>query len=383
MWSESQRLCTIHFELVFPTYIALSLFDDLHNDLFSDEDAFESQRLLQGYDNLTLAVDRALWDLSREARQSPDVRAVIEQQDPKDVTEALSAGAEGQAFLKKLDAFIGQHGKRGALWGICHTSWVEDATPILRILQEFIGQEGDPAQDLLARGVERDAAIAAVREKLQGYPSAVRDEFEALLKAASCALVLSEDHGYWLDFQTTYRVRQVVVKLGKRLAEAGVIDAMNDVFFLQKAEIEAAAGAADASDQKALVMERKKGLAHFSSIKPPHFIGTDYGPPPPGLLSRAFGTPPEPSNAPDTLGGHAGSPGKVQGIARIIRSLDDAEKLHLGEILVAETTARRGHPCSQRLAPSSPIRAGFSVTAPLSPVSIGSPPLSAPVWQRR
>jgi hypothetical protein len=89
MWSESQRLWTIHFELVFPTYIALSLFDDLHHDLFSDEDAFESQRLLQGYDNLTLAVDRALWDLSREARQSPDVRAVIEQQDPKDVTEAL------------------------------------------------------------------------------------------------------------------------------------------------------------------------------------------------------------------------------------------------------------------------------------------------------
>jgi len=182
-----------------------------------------------------------------------------------------------------------------------------------------------------------------VREKLQGYPSAVRDEFEALLKAASCALVLSEDHGYWLDFQAIYRVRQVVVELGKRLAEAGVIDATNDVFFLQKAEIEAAAGAVDASDQKALVMERKKGLAHFSSIKPPHFIGTDYGPPPPGLLSRAFGkffgTPPEPSNAPDTLGGHAGSPGKVQGIARIIRSLDDAEKLHLGEILVAETTA--------------------------------------------
>jgi phosphohistidine swiveling domain-containing protein len=182
-----------------------------------------------------------------------------------------------------------------------------------------------------------------VREKLQGYPSAVRDEFEALLKAASCALVLAEDHGYWLDFQAIYRVRQVVVDLGKRLAEAGVIDVTNDVFFLQKAEIEAAAGAVDASDQKALVMERKKGLAHFSSIKPPHFIGTDYGPPPPGLLSRAFskffGTPPEPSNAPDTLGGHAGSPGKVQGIARIIRSLDDAEKLHLGEIVVAETTA--------------------------------------------
>ena len=72
-------------------------------------------------------------------------------------------------------------------------------------------------------------------------------------------------------------------------------------------------------------------------------MGTDYGPPPPSLITMAFGKffglPPEPADEADTLKGHAGSPGKVRGTARVIRSLDDADKLKLGDVLVAETTA--------------------------------------------
>jgi phosphoenolpyruvate synthase/pyruvate phosphate dikinase len=41
----------------------------------------------------------------------------------------------------------------------------------------------------------------------------------------------------------------------------------------------------------------------------------------------------------DVLQGNAGSPGKVSGPARIIRSLDQAGRLAPGDILVAETTA--------------------------------------------
>jgi pyruvate,water dikinase len=42
---------------------------------------------------------------------------------------------------------------------------------------------------------------------------------------------------------------------------------------------------------------------------------------------------------PDVLKGNAGSPGKVRGPAKVVRSLSEAGKLQKGDILVAETTA--------------------------------------------
>ncbi len=133
------------------------------------------------------------------------------------------------------------------------------------------------------------------------------------------------------------------MEMGERLAEAGTLATAEDIFFLQTGEIAEAVTASPAPDHTGLVEARKKEIEHFGSLKPPPFMGTDYDPPPPGLVSTSlakfFGLPPEQSDAADTLAGNAGSPGKVQGTARVIRSLDEADKLGVGDILVAEGTS--------------------------------------------
>ena len=343
MWAGALRLADIHFQIVFPVYIALSLLDDLYNDLFSDG-VFESQKLVQGFDNKTLEVGRALWDLSRKARASDGVRKIFEEHAPGDVMNALVESDDGQALAKEVDAFLNLHGKRMSDWGIRHGSWIEDPSPVMVTLKGYIEQEGNPRDELKERAAERDDAVAAARERLQGYPSNVRDEFEHLLEAASAAVVLTEDHGYWIDFQSTYRVRRVAMEMGKRLAEAGTVATAGDVFVLGTDEIAAAAGASPAPDHTGLVEARKKEMEHFGSLKPPPFMGTDYGPPPPGLVSDAlgkfFGAPAEQDDAADdTVAGNAGSSGKVRGTARVLRSLDEADKLGVGEILVAQSTS--------------------------------------------
>ncbi len=73
-------------------------------------------------------------------------------------------------------------------------------------------------------------------------------------------------------------------------------------------------------------------------------MGTSYGPPPPGLVSDAlgkfFGAPAvQDDAADDKVAGNAGSPGKVRGTARVVRSLEESHKLGVGEILVAQTTS--------------------------------------------
>lgn len=171
----------------------------------------------------------------------------------------------------------------------------------------------------------------------------MRDEFELLLKAAQCANVLTEDHGFWIDFNSTYQVRKIILEFGRRLVDTGVIDARDDVFYLALDELRELERALANGSLRERVIARRSELEHFRKISPPPALGTDYGPPPDDPMNRAmtkfFGAPPPASDAPDVLQGHAGSPGMMRGRARILHRLDDAHKLQRGDVLVAETTA--------------------------------------------
>ena len=342
VWEDALRLAEIHFQIVLPAYIALSLFDELHNELFAG-DQLDSQKLVQGFDNKTLEVNRAVWDLSRKAGASDEVREIFEKHPPGEVMDALAESSDGQAFLEELDDFLNREGKRTSDWGIRRGSWIEDPTPVLGHLKGYLEQEGDPREELKERAADRDAALAETRARLKHHPPDVRDEFERRLDAASVGVVLSEDHGYWIDFQATYRIRRLIMELGRRLADAGTLATAADIFFLDRDEIEEAVDASSWPDHTGQVEARKKEMEHFASLKPPPFMGTDYGLPPPGMLSNAlgkfFGAPAAQGDAEEVVTGNAGSAGKFRGTARVVRSLDEADKLGLGEILVAETTS--------------------------------------------
>jgi pyruvate,water dikinase len=173
------------------------------------------------------------------------------------------------------------------------------------------------------------------------------DEFERLLKAAQVGTVLHSDHGYWIDYRAMYEVRRVMLALGRLLTDKGVINAAEDIMYLWLAELKEVAKETDVIRMQNTVSDRKKEVAHFSGIRPPAILGTMPLMPPPTdeplirALTKTTGEPPAFPNGgdPDHLKGNAGSPGTVQGPAKIIRSLAEAGKLEPGDILVAETTA--------------------------------------------
>ena len=338
------RLWELHFTIVVPSYMAMSLFDDLYKDLFADEGGFSSFRLLGGFDNKTLETDRALWDLSRKATDE-NVRKILREMAGDEVVEALQGSAAGQAYLGEINTYLAEYGQRGSTWSLVGPSWIEDPTPLIRNLQDYIGQgvEGDPRQRLATQVEEREAGLAAARERLAGYPEQVRGQFEFLLQAAQIGVVLSEDHGFWIDFRSTYRIRLVLVEAGRRLAGAGALAAEEDVFHLAADELRAALAAPSTGGLQAVVTERKAEFASNGALQPPMQLGTDYGPPPDSPFARFFGkffgTPPEPAEQEGDLNGHAGSPGKIQGPAKVVRSLAEAEKLQQGDILVTGTTS--------------------------------------------
>ena len=56
------------------------------------------------------------------------------------------------------------------------------------------------------------------------------------------------------------------------------------------------------------------------------------------MLTKFFGAPPEQHPDPRVINGNAASAGTITGTARVILSLDDAERLGQGEILVCPAT---------------------------------------------
>ncbi len=293
-----RRVFEIHFTIAFPMMISISVFEEFYRDLFGSDGAFDAYRMLQGLDNKTVETGRELWRLSRRALETPEVRKVLEQNAAADVVPALEASAEGREFLAELGAYLDEYGQRGDLWGVSYPTWAEDPTPAIKMLKDYVAQPGGgPEEELATLGAERGRLLAEIRERLAGYPQAVRDEFEFLLKVAQESTVLTEDHGFWIDFNSTARVRRVIMEFGRRFAEAGALERTDDVFHLNLDEVRETAERLGASDRRDLVAARKDELERFAGMQPPPALGTPPpGPPPDNPVSRMlmkfFGAPP-------------------------------------------------------------------------------------------
>ena len=340
------RLWEIHFLVVLPKHIVVSMFDDLCRDLFGSENSFEGYQLLRGFDNKTLEAARALWGLSRAALASPEALQVLEETSTAQVLDALEQTPGGLAFHGELQAFLKEYGQLSDKPVQLNTpGWIKDPAPVIKNLKDYITQpDRDMEAELSALAEEREDLVAEARQRLDGYPQPVVEEFEFLLKAAQEATVVGEDHNFWIDFCAIYQVRRVLLEFGRRFAEAGVVDRSEDTLFLTPDELRETAQAPPRIDRRRLVAGRRAEMDYYRTIQPPGMLGTAPAGPPPDLplfraLGKFFGPPPEPQTEPGVLRGSAGSPGTARGPAKVVRSLAEAAKLQPGDILVAETTS--------------------------------------------
>lgn len=335
----------LHFITVIPMLVAMSMFDDFYAEIFGDDDRFASFRLLQGFDSHTLEADRALYALSQIARDSSDIRAALDETETEAVISALQSSDEGSRFVKVLGEYLERWGKRhDGHFSFENPSWIEDPTPVLDNLRDYIDQpERDPAAELAGLAAERERELADARARLEQEPPETREKFEFLLKAAQESTILQENHNFWIDGRASHETRQLIRGLAARLAANGVIEsAEEDVHHLTLEEVRA--GLVSGGDLRSVVAERVAELARFADVHEPPLLGTfPPGPPPDDPVGRAVfkmfgGAPPETDEA-DVVTGMPGSAGKTSGRARLIENLAEAGELQTGEVLVAATTS--------------------------------------------
>jgi pyruvate,water dikinase len=331
------RLWEIHFLLFFPMVFAISRFDELYQDLFG-ADQLAAYALLAGFPNKTIESDIALWQLSRQALAVPEVAQVFASAEAPQVLAELSRQTAGKAFIAQLDTYLQQYGRRGDKWSLLAESWLEEPTPAIKSLQDHIRQpQRNLAAELQQVAATREQLVAQARATLQGYPQPIITEFETRLRAAQVGYTLKEEHGFWLDFQGIYQARRLCLALGQRLAAQGAIAAPTDLFYLQPDELQESV-----TDYRPLITARRATEQHFAAITPPPTLGIapDDNAPTDAIslaIGKVMGRPPTPMVG-NQLHGIAGSPGQVQGVAKVLHSLADAPKLLPGEILVASMT---------------------------------------------
>ncbi len=349
-----QRLWEVHFLLLVPSMFAMSEFADLYEDVFEGAEPFDSYSMLAGFPSSTLESGRDLWALSRRARSYPRAVKILVDTDPAEAVARLRADLGSVGFVAEFDAYLATHGERADKLSLHHPYWVEDPTPVVKNLQNFLRQpDRDFDAEMSQAADQRERRAAEMRARIVDYPRAVREEVAFLLRAAQAGSFLAEEHGYWIDYKASYCVRRVLLRIGDRLLVAGLLDSDGDVFYLDLAELDdLVAGAGDAEGGRAghlaAIAARKADAARFAGVAPPPLLGTIPGEvelaqvardPISQMFRKIEGDVPAALSTGDLVVGNAGSPGIARGTVKVLHRLDEATKLEPGDILVADATA--------------------------------------------
>ena len=337
-----ERMGALH-GVIMPMLFAMSQFEELYCELFEGATTLDALRLTQGFDNKTMEGDRALWRLSRAARSTPEVREILSRHAAGEVIPTLEKSAASQQFLADLHKWLAYYGQRlNSAFALGEPSWIEDPTPAIQNLQAHVSMPDlRPEMEPAALAAEREKSVAGARLKLVSYPQPIVARFETLLKAAQVAAIVHEDHNFWIDQRLFYHVRRVILEFGGRLAQAGALDAVHDVFYLTPDELQ------NGQDVplKRFVQDRKTEMEQFSHVAPPPMLGTapafemtDGG----SMVRALFKGEMSPANTGNgemnKVKGLPGSAGVARGTARVIHSLAEAGKLQPGDVLIAIAT---------------------------------------------
>jgi rifampicin phosphotransferase len=223
---------------------------------------------------------------------------------------------QGSPFKRELERFLAEFGHRGIYEAdLANPRWIEDPRFVLAQVRTFVEHGAAPSKALEQRHA---AELALLR-----LPWAPRLAASWLAQRARRAAALREA-GKSALIAMALPVRMILLEFGGRMVLAGVIDQVDDVFHLSRADLETYVhGEWDGSDFRALVAERRR--VRESQLA---------GPPPPDLIGA-----PAVSAAPArTLRGLPASPGVACGPARLIAHPSDSARLQRGDILVAPST---------------------------------------------
>ncbi len=276
---------------------------------------------------------KAIWDLSRFVAARPALATTFASLTAEELVANLASppNEDWRAFAAEYAPFIDALGFRGQNeTNPSYRTWDEAPNFLLSSIQADLnaGPERDPHELERRQAAAREAVEREIEARL---PAEVLDEYRhALRMAQTLNRGRESSKANWARACRTQR--PPVMELARRLVERGLLDSLEDVWFLRLPELRAAAeGALDGDETKANIASRKDEFARLEQ----HEL--------PVLFEWPVELIPKEAAEAVTSASYEGlgvSPGQASGKARVIQSAEAAiaAVLEPGEILIAPVT---------------------------------------------
>ncbi len=321
-------------------------FNAVYNRLIRRKSDPPALTFLLGFDSTPIRAEKSLYDLAMWARGQAGLAAYLAQTTAKDVAAAVASPSTPIAdapawreFVARFAAHLGRFGH--TVYDLDFSKSVPADAPAsqLETLKYFVAGQGRNPYERQAAGAEaREQAAAAQLARLGGLRLRL---FRRVLGFAQRWAPRREDA--LADVGLGWPVlRRMLREIGRRMAAAGEIDAPDDLFWLTREELEAAARSLDAGqptgDHRTAVAARRETWRSERAATPPVALPIKGG-------SRLFGMDfsrwmPARSNqtSGNTIKGFGASPGRVTAPACVIHGPEEFDRMQPNDILVAKIT---------------------------------------------
>jgi pyruvate,water dikinase len=301
--------------------------------------------LLMGWNNIPVRAEKSLYDMALWCRERETLAAYLTATPSRQLVEQLPGGQspagvdaeEWQEVQARFAEHLKQFGHIVFQLDFAEPLPLDDPSPMLENVKMYLRGGGvNPHERQRVNEAKRVQTADTMLRRLRGLK---RWAFRKALNWGQSLAQVREDALAQIGLGYPM-LRAMLHELGQRFVAAGAVREANDIFCLEKDEIEACvtklesgAALADLSDR---VTERKAFLKKAARVTPPPMMP---------LKKRVMGVKTEvfvaatgESQTGNTLKGVATSAGKVTAPACVLCGPEDFDQMRPGDVLVASTT---------------------------------------------
>jgi len=342
LWSYGQDLLLTHFrqlfgEHIFVTFLSTVPVGALTQICEAVGRPADAMRIISGVGDVeSAAPSMAMWEMGRQIAADAGLNTEFDAgvEGVLGRIEAVGSDAAKQ-FLGDFAAFLERFGARGPKeWEASNHVW--ETRPELALAaidrMRLADDSASPSGKNLELAVERERIVGEISEMLAGDP----ETQGMFLAAANAATVFQagRERTKTNAIKLIHESRMALHTIGRRMVEAGHIDAVGDYGLLRIEE--AQDWLTNPAAFTETLRERRKLFNEYSAIQEPFVFAGEIADP--ATWPRKGETAVDGVSAGDVLQGFPGCPGVVTGVARVILDPIDPTALAPGEILVAPMT---------------------------------------------
>ncbi|HET7087643.1 MAG TPA: PEP/pyruvate-binding domain-containing protein, partial [Anaerolineae bacterium] len=321
------------------------LLTNVYNRMAKKDGDPPATALLMGWNNVPVRAEKSLYDLATWCREREALAAYLLATPSKQLVGQLAGGQPPTEVnaedWKELQARFEQHLKQfGHIvfqLDFSEPLPLDDPSPMLGNVKMYLRGEGvNPHERQQAGEAKRVQTAETVLKRLRGLK---RWAFRKALNWGQSLSEVREDALAYIGLGYPM-LRAMLRELGRRFVEAGIIRQADDIFYLEKEEIDTCVanlehGAAP-GDLSGRVEERKAFVKKAGQATPPPMMPMKKRVM--GIKTDVFVAASEESQTGNILKGVATSAGKVTAPARVLRGPEDFDQMRPGDVLVAGTT---------------------------------------------